>query len=156
MSTLFVLRWAHIIGSTVLLGTGIGIAFFMLIAHRTKDPVLIAHTAGAVVLADYIFTATAVIVQPITGILLMQTVGWTWAHDWIKASIALYFFIGALWLPVVWMQTTMRNLARESVAQSKPLPARYFHLFRLWFVCGVPAFIALLAIFWLMVAKPAF
>jgi uncharacterized membrane protein len=72
----FLLRWLHFIGACVLFGTGAGIAFFMVMAHRTKDAKLIAHTASVVVLADTIFTATAVIVQPITGWLLARALGW--------------------------------------------------------------------------------
>ncbi len=154
METILVLRWLHVLGSTVLLGTGAGIAFFMVMAHRTRDPALIAHTAGVVVIADYLFTATAVIVQPITGALLVQTVGWGWTHGWIWVSIGLYVVTGALWLPVVWMQSRMRNLARAASVESKPLPRQYFTLFRLWFAFGIPAFLAVLAIIWLMVAKP--
>ena len=37
METILVLRYLHIVGATVLLGTGMGIAFFMLMAHRTRD-----------------------------------------------------------------------------------------------------------------------
>jgi len=155
MNTIIALRWLHVIGSAILLGTGAGIAFFMLMAHRTRDPALIAHTAGVVVIADYLFTATAVIVQPITGALLVQTVGWGWAHGWIWASIILYVVTGALWLPVVWMQSRMRDLAQSAVLDSAPLPRQYFILFRLWFVFGIPAFLAVLVIIWLMLAKPA-
>ena len=39
MNTIFMLRWLHVIGATVLLGTGAGIAFFMVMAHRTRDSV---------------------------------------------------------------------------------------------------------------------
>jgi uncharacterized membrane protein len=155
VNTITVLRWLHIIGSTVLLGTGLGIAFFMLMAHRTRNPSVIAHTAGVVVIADYIFTATAVVVQPITGALLVQAVGWSWTQCWLVASVGLYFLTGSLWIPVVYMQTVMRNIARESSSKSVPLPLRYFRLFRLWFAFGVPAFLSVLAIFWLMVAKPS-
>lgn len=154
MTTITVLRWLHIIGSTVLFGTGLGIAFFMFMAQRTRSPELIAHTAGVVVIADYVFTATAVIAQPITGALLVQAVGWSWTQGWLIVSIGLYMLTGALWLPVVYMQTVMRNIARECCLSSAPLPPRYFRLFRLWFAFGVPAFLAVLSIFWLMVAKP--
>jgi uncharacterized membrane protein len=155
MNTLLALRWLHVIGAAVLLGTGAGIAFFMLMAHRTRNATLIAHTAGIVVVADFVFTATAVIVQPITGTLLIQFVGWDWSQGWIWASIGLYVFVGMLWLPVVWMQARMRDLAQSAADASSPLPPRYFQLFRLWFACGIPAFIAVLAILWLMLAKPA-
>jgi uncharacterized membrane protein len=154
MYTILVLRWLHVIRSAVLLGTGAGIAFFMLMAHRTRNATLIAHTASVVVIADYAFTATAVVIQPITGALLVQYVGWGWSHGWIWASIALYLFVGLLWLPVVWMQSRMRNLARSAAAVSSSLPQEYFRLYRLWFAFGIPAFLAVLIILWLMVAKP--
>lgn len=154
MNTIVVLRWLHIIGSTVLFGTGLGIAFFMLMAHRTRNPAVISHTAGVVVFADYIFTATAVVIQPITGVLLVQAVGWSWTHGWLVVSVGLYLLAGCLWIPVVYMQTVMRNIARESCARSLLLPPRYYHLFRLWFAFGILAFLSVLAIFWLMVAKP--
>ena len=95
------LRWAHIIGATVLLGTGAGIAFFMVMAHRTNDARLVAHTAGVVVLADWLFTATAVVAQPITGALLALEIGWPLTEGWILLSLALYVFVGCFWLPVV-------------------------------------------------------
>lgn len=148
------LRWLHVLGATVLLGTGAGIAFFMLMAHRTGDVRVIAGTTRIVVIADYLFTATAVVAQPVTGLLLARTVGYTLGEGWIVASIALYLFTGAFWLPVVWMQSQMRNLARSAVTTGEPLPRRYHSLFRLWFAFGFPAFGAVLAIFWLMITRP--
>jgi uncharacterized membrane protein len=149
------LRWLHVIGATVLLGTGSGIAFFMLAAHRSGDARLIAHVAGTVVLADIIFTATAVVLQPITGAALAHAVGWPLTTGWIIVSLGLYVATGALWLPVVWMQARMRDLARAAAAAGLPLPPRYHRLFRLWFACGVPAFIFVAIILWLMLVRPA-
>ena len=154
MTAYFVLKFLHVIGATVLLGTGAGIAFFMLLAHRTGDTALIAGVARMVVIADFVFTTTAVILQPITGVLLARTVGYDLREGWIVASIALYVFTGLFWLPVVWMQARMRNLARAAVAGGTPLPAEYHRLFRLWFAFGFPAFAAVLLIFWLMITRP--
>jgi uncharacterized membrane protein len=154
MTEYYVLKFLHVIGATVLLGTGAGIAFFMLLAHRTGDTKLIAGVARIVVIADYVFTTTAVILQPITGVLLAKSVGYDLTDGWIVASIALYIFTGMFWLPVVWMQSRMRNLAREAAAADAPLPAQYHRLFRLWFAFGFPAFAAVLLIFWLMIARP--
>jgi uncharacterized membrane protein len=154
MTEYFILKFLHVIGATVLLGTGAGIAFFMLLAHRTGDTKLIAGVARIVVIADYVFTSTAVILQPITGVLLAKSVGYELTEGWIVASIALYIFTGMFWLPVVWMQVRMRNLAREAVAADAPLPTQYHRLFRLWFAFGFPAFAAVLLIFWLMIARP--
>jgi uncharacterized membrane protein len=154
MTEYYVLKFLHVIGATVLLGTGAGIAFFMLLAHLTGDAVIIAGVARIVVIADYVFTATAVILQPITGVLLARTVGYELTEGWIVASIALYIFTGMFWLPVVWMQSRMRTLSRQAAASGAPLPAEYHRLFRLWFAFGFPAFGAVLAIFWLMITRP--
>jgi uncharacterized membrane protein len=148
------LRWFHVLGATVLLGTGAGIAFFMLMAHRTAEPAMIAHVAGTVVVADGLFTATAVVIQPITGILLAQAVGWPMTTPWIVLSLALYLGTGLCWLPVVWIQWRIRNLARASVAAGEPLPDSYRRLFRAWVLLGIPAFAFVIAIVWLMVARP--
>ena len=149
------LRWAHVIGATVLLGTGAGIAFFMVMAHRTKDPALIAHTASIVVIADWLFTASAVIVQPITGFLLATEIGWPLLSGWVFWSLLLYVFTGMFWLPVVWIQHQLRDIARTAVHDGTALPERYHRLYRIWFACGFPAFFAVLAIIWLMVNRPA-
>lgn len=155
MNWLVLLRWLHVIGATVLLGTGSGIAFFMLMAHRTRDARLIAHVASSVVVADFLFTATAVIVQPVTGVSLALALGWPLGSPWIVASLALYLLTGAFWLPVVGMQIRMRALASNAASENAPLPSQYFRLFRVWFLCGFPAFGAVLAIIWLMLARPA-
>lgn len=149
-----ILRWAHVIGATVLLGTGAGIAFFMVLAHRTGDAKVIAHTAGTVVIADWLFTASAVVVQPITGLLLAWQLGWPLSEGWVMWSLILYVFTGAFWLPVVWIQHQLWNMAHAAAEQGDALPERYFRLYRIWFACGFPAFFSVLAILWLMVNKP--
>lgn len=150
----FTLKYLHIIGASVLLGTGAGIAFFMLLAHRTGEARTVAAVARMVVVADFLFTATAVVLQPVTGVALAWHVGYSLWDGWIALSILLYLFTGAFWLPVVWMQMEMRRLAEQAVAAEKPLPPRYHRLFRLWFLFGFPAFGAVMAIFWLMIARP--
>ena len=149
-----VLKWLHVIGATVLLGTGAGIAFFMVRAHQTRDPKIIAAVASIVVLADYVFTLTAVVAQPITGLRLAQIVGYPLTSFWIIASSGLYLVTGAFWVPVVFMQKRMRDLAQAAAEATSPLPAEYFQLYRRWFAFGIPAFFAVLAIFWLMIARP--
>ena len=151
----FVLKYVHVIGAAVLLGTGAGIAFFMLVAHLRRDPIVIAGVARIVVLADFLFTATAVVVQPITGVWLAWHVGYSLWDGWIVLSIVLYIVTGAFWLPVVWMQARMRDLAVAAVREGAPLPQAYHRLFWWWFAFGFPAFGAVAAIFWLMIAKPS-
>lgn len=154
MDVELVLRWLHVIGATVLLGTGAGIAFFMLMAHRSRDAAIIAHTAATVVVADFLFTTTAIIVQPITGVLLAWQIGWELTEGWIVLSIALYVFTGLFWLPVVWIQMRLRDLAKTAAASGAQLPERYHRLFWIWFACGIPAFLAVLTILWLMLERP--
>jgi uncharacterized membrane protein len=154
MTLVDVVRWLHVIGATVLLGTGAGIAFFMLMAHRTRDPHLIAHVAGTVVIADTIFTASAVVAQPLTGWVLASLLGWPLTEGWLVLSLFLYVVTGLFWLPVVWIQFRLRNLAASAEAQGDPLPAAYDQLFRIWFACGIPAFAAVLTILWLMLMRP--
>lgn len=151
----FLLKFLHVIGSTVLLGTGAGIAFFMLMAHRTGDPAVVAGTARIVVTADYVFTATAVVAQPVTGVLLAKAAGYPLWEGWIVASIGLYIFTGLFWLPVVWIQSRMKSLSADAVRAGQPLPPAYFSFYRWWFAFGFPAFFAVLAIFWLMITRPA-
>lgn len=154
MTTYLILKYLHIIGATVLLGTGAGIAFFMLSAHRSGSPAIIAGVAHIVVVADFLFTATAVVVQPITGWLLAREAGYSMNEGWILASIILYIVTGLFWLPVVWMQTRMCQLAGMAASRNEPLPSQYFRLFRWWFAFGFPAFGAVMVIFWLMVTRP--
>ncbi|WP_320200412.1 DUF2269 family protein [Agrobacterium sp. rho-13.3] len=148
------IRLAHVIGATVLFGTGAGIAFFMVMARRTENPALIAHVSGTVVIADTVFTATAAIIQPITGYLLARSIGWSLTEGWVFLSLLLYVFVGIFWLPVVWIQIKLRDIARISVAFNTPLPSQWFRLYRIWFACGFPAFFAVIGIFWLMLMKP--
>lgn len=150
----FVLKYLHVVGAAVLLGTGSGIAFFMLMAHLSGKAAVIAGVARIVVIADFIFTATAVVLQPITGALLVLNVGYSIWDGWVMWSIVLYVLTGALWLPVVWMQMRLRDLATTAAAEGKPLPEQYHRLFWLWFAFGIPAFAAVAIILWLMIAKP--
>jgi uncharacterized membrane protein len=154
MMVYLVLMYLHVIGAAVLFGTGAGIAFFLLLAHRTNDPALVAGVARIVVIADFLFTATAVAIQPITGVLLAWQMGYSLWDGWLLLSILLYLFTGAFWLPVVWMQMRMRDLAAAAAREARPLPEEYHRLFRLWFAFGFPAFGAVLVIFWLMIARP--
>jgi uncharacterized membrane protein len=147
-------KLVHVLGATVLFGTGLGIAFFMWMAHRSRDPAAIAHTARTVVIADAAFTASAVIVQPFSGGLLAWSMGYGLAESWIVASLVLYGLVGCCWLPVVGIQLRLRNIAEDAARRRVALPSDYFRLFRVWFWLGWPAFIGVIAIFALMIWKP--
>jgi uncharacterized membrane protein len=148
------LKLAHILGAAVLFGTGTGIAFFMLMAHRSRNVSAIAPTATIVVIADAVFTASAVVLQPVTGIWLALAAGYSLLDSWIVTSLALYLFVGLCWLPVLWLQKRMRDLALAALRSGEQLPADYDRYFRYWFILGWPAFAAMIAIFWLMITRP--
>jgi uncharacterized membrane protein len=150
------LQYAHIVGAAVLLGTGAGIAFFMLRAHMSGDTAVIAGVARIVVTADLVFTATAVVVQPVTGYLLARFFGYPIFDGWIALSLILYGVTGAFWIPVVFMQIRMRDLAEAAVRSGAALPPAYHRLFWTWFAFGFPAFAAVLGILWLMTSRPMF
>lgn len=150
------LKTAHILSSTVLFGTGLGTAFHGLASNLRGELCGIVAANKNVVLADWLFTTPAVIVQPATGVLLARQAGFPLETPWLLAAIGLYLFVGACWLPVVWLQMQMARIAENSLANGAPLPPLYRTYFRWWFALGWPAFLAMLAIFWLMVAKPQF
>ena len=148
------LKYVHVVSSTLLFGTGLGTAFHGWMAHRGGEPRVVAAVGRSVVLADWLFTAPAVVVQPATGLALAHLAGFPLASGWLLLSIGLYVLVGACWLPVVWLQIRMRALAAAAARAGAPLPPRYFAYARVWFALGWPAFLGVLAIFWLMTAKP--
>jgi uncharacterized membrane protein len=147
-------KWLHILSSTLLFGTGIGTAFYLFSATLTRNPLIVASVARNVVNADWLFTATSIVIQPLTGFYLVYLAGIPLGSRWIAWSIGLYLLMGACWLPVAWLQIRMQRLAAEASRNKVELPALYWRYFRLWAALGVPALIALLIVFYLMVAKP--
>jgi uncharacterized membrane protein len=150
-----VVKTLHILSSAVLFGTGLGVAFFMFCSRYAKSIHEKYYAARFTVLADYIFTAPAVIIQPLTGFWLMNEAGYDPMAFWLKSTYALYAVAGLCWVPVVWIQIQLRRMLSGCVAAGAEVPARYNRLFRIWFCLGWPAFLSLVAIFYLMVAKPA-
>ncbi|MAC39125.1 MAG: hypothetical protein CMH94_03935 [Oceanicaulis sp.] len=147
-------RLVHILSACVLFGSGAAIAFFMLMAWRSGGRAGFALVARHVVLADWLFTASAVVIQPLSGIALAHLAGWPLTAPWLLASYGLYGFIGACWLPVVWIQYRVRD--RLVAEEGEAAPPEVHRLMRIWFVLGWPAFAALIGIFVLMITKPGF
>lgn len=154
MDAYLLLKWIHIVSSTLLFGTGLGTAFHGWMAQRSGDAHAMVIVGRNVVLADWLFTAPAVVVQPVTGVALARLGGFPLDSPWLLAAMALYVVVGACWLPVVWLQIQMHRMAARALTHGEALSPRYHRHARLWFVLGWPAFLGVLAIFWLMVAKP--
>jgi uncharacterized membrane protein len=150
-----IVKWLHVLSSTVLFGTGIGTAFYLLVAVLSGDLRLTAGVTRWVVRADWLFTATTAVLQPLTGFWLIHLAGMPLSTRWISWSIGLYAVAIACWLPVVWLQIRMRDLAADALSHHTDLGDAFWRCFTTWVLLGIPALCAFLAIFWLMVAKPA-
>lgn len=150
-----VVKWLHVLSSTLLFGTGVGTAWYMLFASLSRDPGAAAVVMRHGVRADWLFTASTVVLQPLTGWVMVDRLQLPLSTPWLAWSIGLYALAVACWLPVVWLQLQLRDLAQHAVQHGQPLTPRYFRLLALWTALGVPAAAALLAVFYLMVAKPA-
>lgn len=148
------LKFIHIVSSTVLFGTGMGTACTMFYSHRTRDTKIIAATTRYVVLADWIFTGSSGVVQPLTGFWLVYLGGYSWTSFWLLGSIVGYLIAAFCWFPVVYLQIKMRDFANIAEQQNTPLPSIYFRYFNYWFCLGWPAFISLMGVFYLMTNKP--
>ena len=149
-----IVKWLHILSSTVLFGTGLGSAYYMFFTSLSRQPAATAVVVRQVVWADWLFTTTTIVFQPLSGLYLAHLAGFPLTSKWIVWSFALYFLAGACWLPVVWLQIRMRGLAQAAAQAGLPLPPQYFRMLKVWTALGVPAFLALVVVFWLMVAKP--
>jgi uncharacterized membrane protein len=147
-------KWLHVLSSTLLFGTGVGSAFYLLLASLTRRAAAVAVVARHVVWADWLFTATTVVFQPLSGLYLAHRLSLPVGTPWILWSLVLHGVATACWLPVVWLQMRLRDLATEAAARAQPLPPHYYKLLAWWAALGVPAFLALVGVFWLMVAKP--
>lgn len=154
MNTYLLLKTLHVVSAALLFGTGLGTAFFMWFAHRSGEVAAIARVARLTVRADWLFTLPAVVVQPLSGYAMVRLAGHDLHQPWLLASLGLYFLAGACWIPVVLLQLRVRDLAVAAARDGAPLPPAYGRAMRAWFVLGWPAFSAVLATYWLMVAKP--
>ena len=148
-------KWLHILSSTVLFGTGLGTAYYMFFASLSRDPRAAAVVLHWGVRADWLFTTTTIVFQPASGFYMVYLTHLPITTPWILWSLVLYLVAGACWLPVVWIQLRLRDMARAAARDDTPLPPRYFRLLRIWTALGVPAFVALIVVFWLMTTKPA-
>jgi uncharacterized membrane protein len=155
MNAYLLVKTAHIVSATILFGTGLGTAFFFYFAHRRDDPGARLFAARTTVIADFLFTLPAVIVQPATGIWLILQGPWRWNESWLCATYLLYLTAGACWVPVVLLQLRMKRLLERRAAGEAIDEHGYARLRRAWFLLGWPAFGGLIVVFWLMVAKPS-
>jgi uncharacterized membrane protein len=156
MNAYLIVKWLHIVSSVLMVGTGFGSAFYLFFTNRSGNPGAIATVGGLVVRADWWFTTPAVIFQPLSGLWLAWQAGWDWHSGWLSASVVLFVLAGVCWLPVVWLQIRMADMATLTSPSTQELPKRYWQYARLWELLGYPAFTAMVVVYFLMVVKPDF
>lgn len=154
MSPYLTLKVVHVVSATILFGTGLGTAFFKWIVDRSGNITAIRVVSEKVVLADWVFTTPAILIQVATGLALANLVGYPLTRGWLFHALALFCLAGACWIPVVGLQIRMRDLARAAERDSRPLATGYWVYARIWFWLGVPAFTSVIIVFWLMVTRP--
>jgi len=147
------LKWVHILSSTILFGAGVGSAFHLFASSLRRRIGGVATSSRNVVLADWLLTTPTAILQPVTGVALVHKLGLPLSTPWVAWSLALYGVAIACWLPVVIIQIRMRKVAEAAEGHGAPVPAAYDRLFHWWTLLGIAAFFAFLLIFWLMVSK---
>lgn len=155
MNTYLLLKWIHILSSVALVGVGFGSAFYLYFINRTRNVAAIAEVSRLVVRADYWFTAPTVIIQPISGFLLVSMAGYSLTETWLLATYALFILAGIWWLPVVWLQIQMEKMARTALDNKTDLPPRYWRYAIFWERLGMLAFPSMVIVYGLMVFKPA-
>ncbi|MCU7921403.1 MAG: DUF2269 domain-containing protein [Candidatus Thiodiazotropha sp. (ex Dulcina madagascariensis)] len=154
MNEYLLIKWIHILSATFLFGTGLGSAFYKWLTDRGGDPAAMAQTNRIVVIADWIFTSPTIIIQPITGLWLLQLLGIPLTQGWVMLTIVLYILAGICWLPVVWLQIRMRDLSTSANTEKISIDPRYHSYARIWFWLGIPAFVAMVIVYFVMVFKP--
>lgn len=155
MNLYLTVKALHIMSSVLLVGTGFGSAFYLFFANRTRSVPVIASVSKLVVRADWWFTTPAVVFQPLSGMWLAHAAGWPWTSTWLVAAAVLYVVAGVCWLPVVWLQMQLTEMARlAQINGATELPRRYWQYARRWEWLGYPAFLAMIAVYLLMVFKP--
>jgi len=149
------LKWIHVLSATVLFGTGLGTAFHFWYACRSGDVASIAAAARSTVVADFVFTLPAAVVQPATGLALASLAGYSLTARWLVFAMLLYLVAAGCWIPVVFIQMRLKGQA-EALLRNGTAPGPGFRrLYRAWFFLGWPAFIAMIATLWLMVSRPS-
>ncbi len=148
MSPYLWIKLVHIISATILFGTGLGIAFFMLKAYLSGNQVVMSITTRNVVLADWIFTTPAVVIQFASGLWLTRQIGIPFDSMWFVSVISLFILVGGCWIPVVWIQMRIRDFR-----SSDDVGFSYRRLMSMWVVLGAVAFTGVLLLFFLMVFR---
>lgn len=154
MDSYLLIKVVHVVSATILFGTGLGTAFFLYMANRSRNIEAIQITIKHVILADWLFTAPTVLIQPVTGIILMNKIGMPYHSMWFYWVAGLYVTAGACWIPVVFIQYRLRRVM-QGLSRDAQIPADWHRLIKTWQRLGYVAFGCVLGLFYLMVFRPS-
>jgi uncharacterized membrane protein len=147
------LKYIHIIAAIFLFGFGMGSYLYLIAASRTGNPQVIAHVARMVIRFDTWITTPAGFIQILSGALMARVAGMPMTTDWVMTSLIIYLCIGAIWLPVLRLQTRLHVLSSAAAASGQGLDGEYRTVYRKWFWMGVVGFSGMFVIVLMMVMK---
>lgn len=143
------LKIIHILSATIMIGTGLGSAFYLFVSYKTALFTTVKDVLKIVIIADLIFTTPSVIVQLVTGLMLADRLNLTNTR-WYWVVLSISFLVLVLWLGAVVIQYRLKRI----IIDKKSLPALFDKLMSIWFYLGVPSFGLAIFLYYLMIYKP--
>jgi uncharacterized membrane protein len=156
IDTILAIKFVHVLFAAVMFGTWLGIAAFMVFAHRSHNASVIALVAQFVVRLELFVVAAAIAMQPISGFLLAAVIGLQPTDEfWIVVSLAVYavVVVGG-WLGALAIEFRIRRMARQAALGGTRLGEDYPRLFRIWVALAVLILSGMILLFVLMVWQP--
>jgi uncharacterized membrane protein len=152
---IYAIKFVHLIAAAAMLGTWLGIAVFMLLAHRSGNTSVVALTSRFAVSTEFIVMVAAVALQPISGFALAWAIGLSPTDEfWIVLSLGFYVLVAAAWLAALRVEIRIRDMARQAALDGVPLPDAYRRLFRFYSALVWPALAVTAVLFALMIWQP--
>jgi uncharacterized membrane protein len=148
------LKFVHMVTMAVMFGTWLGIALFMLFAHRSGNTSVVALTSVFVVRAEKWVMAGAVVLQPLIGFPLGLAVRSSLTAYWLELSVAIYAAVVLIWTLNLLIEMRIRRLSKDAAMAKAPLPPSYRRLFWVWSILTVVGLGGMIAIMALMVWQP--
>ncbi len=147
--------YAHILGVILLAGNITITAFWKVLADMTKDASLIAFANRGVIIADWIFTLSGIVLTLGGGIAISIMGQWPlFEVSWLSWSVFWFIVAGLLWMVFLVPLQIRQMRAAKLFADTGIIPDSYWRDARLWITLGLIATVPLLIILYLMVVKP--
>jgi len=154
LNIILALKFVHMVSMAVMFGTWLGIALFMVFAHRARNTSVVALTSVFVVRAELWVMATAVVLQPLVGIPLAFAIGSPIGAYWLEASVAIYGGVLLVWILNLLIEMRIRRLSKDAALAASPLPPSYRRLFWVWSLFTIAGLAGMIAIMAFMIWQP--